>query len=97
MKKTIEVNENLVAKITSGDASFELSVFEGDQFAVMPQFKGEKSYRFPQYMIKNMIRQSIFAAAQNDNRMQYNGEYFKIREGRLTITGCDGNRLSCLS
>ncbi|MBQ8511677.1 MAG: hypothetical protein IJ497_03605, partial [Clostridia bacterium] len=32
--------------------------------------------------------------AQNDQRAAFNGAFFKIKNGELTVVGCDGNRLA---
>jgi DNA polymerase-3 subunit beta len=60
----------------------------------MPLFVGEQTYRIPQYLIKQMISRTVYAVAQNDQRAAFNGAFFRIRNGELTVVGCDGNRLA---
>ncbi|MCQ2456864.1 MAG: DNA polymerase III subunit beta [Clostridia bacterium] len=94
---TLEVDSNLRATVSGGASSFEISVNKGEDFPSMPMFKGDRRYRFPQHLIRNMINETIFAAALSDQRVAFNGELLKIKENILTIVGCDGNRLSGVS
>ncbi len=94
---TVDIDENLRAVVSGGNSSFEISVSRGEDFPTMPMFKGERRYTFPQHVIRDMITQSIFAAAMTDQRAAFNGELLKISGGKLTVVGCDGNRLSCVS
>ena len=60
----------------------------------MPMFIGERVYKIPQHCIKSLIDTTFYAVGQNDTRAAFNGALFKIRNGELTVIGCDGNRLS---
>ena len=94
---TIEIDNSLRAVVSGGNSSFEISVSPGEDFPTMPMFKGDRRYTFPQHIIRDMINETMFAAAQNDQRPAYNGEFLKIADGRATFVACDGNRLSCVS
>lgn len=94
---TIEIDSSLRAVVSGGNSSFEISVSPGEDFPTMPMFKGDRRYTFPQHIIRDMINETMFAAAQNDQRPAYNGEFLKIADGRATFVACDGNRLSCVS
>ena len=92
---TIDIDDTLRAVVSGGNSSFEISVFPGENFPTMPMFKGDRRYIFPQHMIKSMIGETIFAAAQNDQRPAFNGVLVKVNNGSVVFVGCDGNRLSC--
>ena len=94
---TLEVDDKMRATISGGQASFEISVFDGDEFPAMPMFIGERHYTFPQYVLRNLINGVIFAVAQNDQRPFLNGALMKVGDGKISLVGCDGNRLSLAS
>lgn len=94
---TIDIDASLRAVISGGNSSFEISVAPGEDFPSMPLFKGDRRYQIPQYMLRKMINETIFATAVNDQRAYLNGELLRISGGEITIVACDSNRLSCIS
>lgn len=94
---TIEIDNGGHVNITGGMSHFEITATPGDDFPTMPMFIGERVYKIPQYRLKNVISETVFAVAQNDQRAAFNGELFKIKDGSLTVVGCDGNRLAASS
>lgn len=92
---TIDIDESLRAVISGTSGSFEISVSPGEDFPTMPMFKGDRRYTFPQHKVRRMVSETIFAAAQNDQRVALNGELLKIENGNMTVVACDSNRMSC--
>ena len=93
----VDIDDTLRAVVSGGNSSFEISVSPGGDFPTMPMFKGDRRYIFPQHMVRSMIGETMFAAAQNDQRPAFNGVFVKVSGGRIIFVGCDGNRLSCTS
>ncbi len=91
---TIDIDDKCKVRITGGQSSFEITATPGEEFPSMPMFVGERIYQIPQYLIKQMIGRTVYAVAQNDQRAAFNGAFFKIQNGELTVVGCDGNRLA---
>lgn len=91
---TIDVDDKGRAKISGGFSQFEISAKPGDTFPSMPMFIGERVYKIPQYRIRDLIGETVFAVAQNDQRAAFNGALFRIKDGWMTVVGCDGSRLS---
>ena len=94
---TIEVDDKLRAKISGGQTSYTIAVSPADDFPAMPMFIGDKKYTLPQYAVRTLVSRVVFAVAQNDQRANLNGAYMKVKEGVLTMVGCDGSRLSLCS
>ena len=94
---TIEIDAGGHVNITGGMSHFEITANSGDDFPTMPMFIGDKVYKFPQYKLRNVISETVFAVAQNDQRAAFNGALFKIADKKLTVVGCDGNRLAASS
>lgn len=91
---TISIDDKCRVRITGGQSSFDITATLGEEFPTMPMFVGERVYTLPQYMLKKLLGQSIYAVAQNEQRASFNGALFRIQDGELTIVGCDGNRLA---
>ena len=91
---TIEIDDRNRVKVTGGQSSFEITAQNGMDFPTMPKFVGERVYQIPQHIIRDIIAETVFAVGQNDPRPAFNGALFRIRDGVLTVVGCDGNRLA---
>lgn len=91
---TLEIDSTGKVQISGGYSKFEIAATPGDDFPSMPMFIGENVYKIPQYKVRSLISETIFAVAQNDQRAAFNGALFKIKDGELTVVGCDGNRLA---
>ncbi len=91
---TIDIDDKGKVRISGGQSSFDITASPGEEFPTMPLFVGDQVYTIPQYLIKQMIARTVYAVAQNDQRAAFNGAYFKIENGELTVIGCDGHRLA---
>ena len=91
---TIDIDEKGRVHISGGQSSFDITAAPGEEFPAMPLFVGEQTYRIPQYIVKQLVSRTVYAVAQNDTRAAFNGAFFKIRNGELTVVGCDGFRLA---
>ncbi len=89
-----DIDENGILKIVGGNTKYEVSTISADQFPSMPHFTGEKKYVMPQYKLRNVISETVFSVAVNDQRAAFNGAFFQIKEGNLVVVGCDGQRLA---
>ena len=91
---TIEIDGDGHVNITGGMSHFEITAAPGEDFPTMPMFIGDKVYKIPQYKIRDIISETIFAVAQNDQRAAFNGALFKFADRELTVVGCDGSKLA---
>ena len=91
---TLEIDERGRVSIQGGMSRFEIVASPGDEFPAMPKFVGDSRFRISQAKLRSLITETVFAVAQNDQRAAFNGALFKLEDGRLTVVGCDGNRLS---
>ena len=51
-------------------------------------------YKIPQDLLKNMIRQTIFATAQDETRPILTGVLFEVKDGVLSMVALDAYRLA---
>jgi len=91
---TIEIDERNRVKVIGGQSSFEITAQNGMDFPTMPKFIGEKIYTIPQHILKDIINETVFSVAQNDQRPMFTGALLRISDGNLTMVGCDGERLA---
>ncbi len=89
----IEVDEKNRAHISSGSSTFEIGALPGESFPSLPLLSGDRNYKIPQYLLRDMITKTIFAISQNAQKPIFTGVYFSIEGNLLRCVGCDGNRL----
>ncbi len=90
----IEKDENDNILITCKNSRFEIKGTKGESFPRIPEIKREKSLRVCQAVVKDMIRQTIFAVGQDENRPILNGINIESKNGLLTFVAIDGFRLA---
>ena len=90
---TIEIDEKSRVKITGGTGFFEINAIPGENYPNLPLLAGEKCYTVPQYVFRDLVTKTAFAAAINDKKPIFNGVYFTVEDGVMRCVGCDGNRL----
>ena len=91
---TLDIDERGHVTISGGYSQFEITASPGEEFPTMPKFVGENRVKISQSKLRALISETVFAVAQNDQRAAFNGALFRLESGRLTVVGCDGNRLS---
>lgn len=90
---TIEIDDRDRVKITGGNSFFEINAIPGEKYPSLPLLAGERVYKIPQYIFRELISKTAFAAAVNAQKAIFNGVFFKIEGGVMKCVGCDGNRL----
>lgn len=91
---TISVDENLETTITCEKAVFNIVGKRGEEFSFLPEVEKEKSIYISQFSLKEIIRQTIFSIADNDNNKLMTGELFEVNADELKVTSLDGHRIS---
>ena len=91
---TIESDENYNVLITCEKSKFNISGKSGEDFSYLPNIEKENSIIVSQFTLKEVIRQTIFSIADNDNNKLMTGELFEINENILKVVSLDGHRIS---
>lgn len=91
---TIVTDSNYNTIITCEKAKFNIPGKSGEDFAYLPAIEREESLTISQYTLKEMIRQTIFSIAVNENNKLMTGELFEINDNYLKIVSLDGHRIS---
>lgn len=91
---TISVDESLKTTITCEKSKFSIIGKSGDDFSYLPSIEKVDSIMISQFTLKEVIRQTIFSIADNDNNKLMTGELFEINENILKVIALDGHRIS---
>ncbi|MEG1427302.1 MAG: DNA polymerase III subunit beta [Oscillospiraceae bacterium] len=88
------IDEKNIATIESGNSNFTIIGINPEEFPELPQIGGTESLIIPGETIKSMIRQTIFAVAENDSKPIHQGSLFVADNGTLEVISVDGYRLA---
>ncbi|MCH5259424.1 MAG: DNA polymerase III subunit beta [Lachnospiraceae bacterium] len=91
---TIETNDTYKTTITCEKSKFNIIGKSGDDFSFLPEIEKSDSVIVSQFTLKEVIRQTIFSIADNDNNKLMTGELFEINDNTLKVVSLDGHRIS---
>ena len=91
---TIETDASFKTTITCEKAKFNIDGKSGDDFSYIPYIERNEPIVMSQFTLKEVIRQTIFSIADNDNNKLMTGELFEIEENDLKVVSLDGHRIS---
>ena len=91
---TLSTDSNNNALITCEKSKFNIAGKSGDDFSYLPAIIKDKMITLSQFQLKEVINQTIFSIAINDNNKMMTGELFEISEGTLKVVGLDGHRIA---
>ena len=90
----IETDASFKTTITCEKAKFNIVGKSGDDFSYIPYIERNEAITLSQFTLKEVIRQTIFSIADNDNNRLMTGELFEIEENHLKVVSLDGHRIS---
>lgn len=90
----IETNDSFKTTITCEKAKFNIIGKSGEDFSFLPEIERDDSIILSQFTLKEIIRQTIFSIADNDNNKLMTGELFEINDDTLKVVSLDGHRIS---
>ena len=91
---TIETDGNLTTTITCEKAKFSISGQSGEEFSYLPYVERDNHIVVSQFTLKEVIRQTIFSIAANENNKMMTGELFEVKGDMLRVVSLDGHRIS---
>jgi DNA polymerase-3 subunit beta len=80
--------------ISCGATSGNINGIDADEFPVIPQAVEDQGIAVPGAEFREMINQTFFSAATDDNRPILTGVYARFDADSLTLAAADGYRLS---
>ena len=90
----IETDASFKTVITCEKAKFNIIGKSGEDFSYLPYIEKNDPIAISQFTLKEVIRQTIFSIADNDNNRLMTGELFEINANQLKVVSLDGHRIS---
>ncbi len=88
------VQDQFATTIRSGSSVFNLNGLDPEEYPRLPQLEEELLFRLPQDMLKNMIRQTVFAVSTQETRPVLTGVNLETEAEGLICTATDSHRLA---
>jgi len=90
----LEVKENNSVTIECDNSHFEIKGIPAAGFPAIPSIVKENAFSISQKIIREMIRQTIFAVGVDEYRPILTGTMIECREGSLIFVSLDGFRMA---
>ncbi len=91
---TIETDSTFKTFISCEKAKFNIIGKSGEDFSYIPNFTRNEPIIISQLTLREVIRQTIFSVADNENNKLMTGELFEIKNNNLKVVALDGHRVS---
>ncbi|WP_081791823.1 DNA polymerase III subunit beta [Sporolactobacillus terrae] len=90
----IEVDSRFIAKITSGATEFSLNGLDPEEYPNLPIINGSDAFRIRKDLLKDMIKQTVYAVSVTETRPVLTGVKWMINDGKLSCVATDSHRLA---
>ena len=87
---TIETDDRMVTYITCGQADYKIMGMSSVEYPDLPSFEQTDSITLNSKVLRDMIRQTVYAVSDNMAKPIYTGSLFEISNSTLTIVAIDG-------
>ena len=91
---SVESDERQMAVIRCGEMQYSLIGISPDEYPELPSVSGGFPIVLGQEILRDMIRQTIFSVAVNENKVVHTGIKFEIESGEIKLIAVDGFRLA---
>ena len=91
---SITLNDNNLLEIECEGSLYKLATMNPNEFPELPKINIENSIKLEQSLLKNMIRKTIFAVSNEDNKPIFTGCLFEVKNNKLNVVAIDGFRLA---
>jgi DNA polymerase-3 subunit beta len=83
-----------MAQVKGADAVFKIYTQPVDAFPPVPGYEGQADFSINAGQLKQLIGQTIFAAAKESTRYAFNGVLVNVKGKRVSLVSTDGRRLA---
>jgi DNA polymerase-3 subunit beta len=90
----IEVGERFQTLITSGATEIQLVGLDPEEFPVLPTIQEDQVVSIPGDLLRDMIRQTVFAVTTNESTPILTGVLWNLQEGIYKFVATDRHRLA---
>jgi DNA polymerase-3 subunit beta len=85
--------ETLAVEIGSDNGRYKLTGQNGDDFPKVPQVETDKSFSMPGNQLLKAISKTVFAASNDELRLNLTGVYVQLAAESITFVATDANKL----
>lgn len=93
----IETDDRLVTYITCGKVDYQIVGMSSVEYPDLPTFQQTDGITVNAKVLRDMIRQTVYAVSDNNSKPIYTGSLFDISDGVLRIVAIDGFRMAIRS
>ena len=90
----MQADEKNTVFIDCEKAHFKIPGKNGEEFPYLPAIPREKPIRISQFMLREIIRQTIFSVSDNDAKRTLTGELLEVNGNEFHLSSLDGHRIS---
>lgn len=90
----VSTDERMITYIKSGRADYQIVGMSSNEYPELPNFETQDELTINAGVLKNMIRQTIYAVSELKDTPIYTGSYYEITENQLRIVAVDGFRMA---
>lgn len=90
----IDCDDKNICTIKCDTAEYTMISLAPEEYPELPTLTEETPMRVSQKVLKNMIRQTIFAVSMDDSKSVHRGIKFEVSAGTLRLIALDGFRLA---
>jgi DNA polymerase III subunit beta len=90
----IEVKENNIVNIECENSHFEIKGLPSAGFPAIPTIKKDNAFKISQKILRDMIKQTLFAVSIDENRPILTGSLFECKDKELIVVAIDGFRMA---
>ncbi len=91
---TIDIDDKLITYIESGNANYKIVGINAEQFPELPTFEKMESLEIESGLLKNMIKQTLFAISDNLSKPIFTGSLFNLENNEFRVISVDGFRMA---
>ena len=90
----LETDERMITYITSGHAEYQIVGMNSAEYPDLPAFEENEGFEIDAEILKEMIRQTVYAVSDNNAKPIYTGSLFEIENKVFKIVAIDGYRMA---
>ena len=91
---TFETDERMIIYINSGTADYQIVGISANEYPEIPKFDATDEININAGVLKNMIKQTIYAVSDNIAKPIYTGSLFEIKDKEMRVIAVDGYRMA---
>lgn len=93
----IETDDRMITYITCGQVDYQIVGMSSVEYPDLPSFEQTDGITVNEQVLRDMIRQTVYAVSENTAKPIYTGSLFEIENGIFKIVAVDGYRMAIRS